>query len=675
MQRVGGHAALYRSCIMFEKIRPAAGAQYPQSSRIETSRKIYLKRGFWPIPLIEDGKRPIVKSWTVVSDTDYSFSPKNNMGILTGVNIPNKGPFLAVDIDVSRIDPRSLALNQYIVGMFDSCFGKTSRVLTGGSHRGTHLYYCVDEAILGKVEVKFSFFDDLTPTVMKVEVLCKNASGDGFNIVAVPSFVEAEYCFENDEDIEAALERIATIKKNELLELLESEEMKTTQKLVELSSYLGALRKNGFLSGNEIDFSVSAFLVQNGFDDERQYHLCFRLIYGDDYDQSTSEFAMERTREMVDTDQAVQGIGSIITSLEEEESKCLQQIVDKFNPPDQRLIVSKPKVESASSVNEEEGDNALFYITQCDQTNDTIHWLIERILPSSRFLLLHGFPGCGKTTTACKLAEIYLRNNINASVLYFNLEGKGGDIEEKLRCFSESARSRFLVVNQKKQFDLFDPSNTEAMYDLVKERVHYGENSVPIVIIDSLMAAVGGKLSEGKIAGPLMLFNKLSKDFDITVILVHHNNKGKDESGRERIFGSTLISGAVVVSFEVSEVNNCEFAKKLTVTKSNMSDLPIKSQVVVGQIPGRPPTAFRVGEDEVIDPSTLLLIDQCRNNLLEQLVDGEPKLSTEVRANLDHEYSESTITRASKQLGIRKQVVDGKRVWFLAKDSIIHRLL
>lgn len=630
--------------------------------------------------LIENGKRPIDQQWQVVDSLKkHIFDKSHNIGLLTGVKT-DEGHFSVIDIDLSRNIIHTKLLAWYILDLLKSNFGSSVRVESGGEHQGYHFWFYLDDPILEKIKISIDLSCVTNGQSCALEIMCQG-SNHGFNIVAPDSNVVSPYTFFPDVNLEELEKQIIQIKKDDFLSFINGKDLDIAIKIAEFCSILHVIYKNGLIEGKAIDMCLADYLINSiKMTEEKLLHFSFNMAFGEKYSFDQTKYILSRTIERIDSGKPSIKIGSIVETIEEQTFKNaflqsmtkLERTISRTESNNltepQAMFTPEILMETVVALKEPEG--SMFRSEIDDYNDDGDEMLIEKIFPAKRFIMLHGDPGLGKTSASVFIADIILRLYGNY-VLYFNLERKHRDIKDKKKTMSAN-RDKLICINPNEAFILFDKGHQEKMFEYVQAYISQLKK-VDLIIIDSLMAATNGQLTDGQVGGALLFLNRLASELGCSVLLIHHNNKGGD-SGRKRIFGSNLISGAVVLAYEIDRIENCEFARKLVVSKSNIRDFQIGLEMVVGQYPGKNPIIFRSENNEYVENVPSLLVDKCRNILLQQLVDCDGRDADEIRQVLGNDFSESTITRASQQLGIVKSQQEGKRIWSIPKTSLILKL-
>ncbi|SHO51745.1 AAA family ATPase [Desulfopila aestuarii] len=643
--------------------------------------RAYRKIGLHPIPLLAGEKRPAVTAWQHLDHGPYQFHENNNCGLLTGIPTPI-GHFCVIDLDLAGNDPVSSALRRAIISTFEVEFGPSLMVDTGGNHRGRHIWVFLDEPITQKVQVGIDLHHLDSKGHYGIEILCQGGHG-GYNAVAPPSFVLDLYRFVDNIDLENLGDHIRKVQKSELLKFIDSKMVKILLALGTISSILYKSYRDKDIDGELIDYALAHYVIGVlNLQDESLWHLAFEMAFGGNYGHDRTAYLLERTIQRLEEGSEMIGMGSVVEKLETESQKLLLQSLERIETLcGVRAEITPQRVNLEDVTSEQEkpdhsnststSPSSMFLFEDDMQIVEREEWLIPNVVPACKFILMHGPAGNGKTTASVLIADRVITET-GLPVIYLNLEGKAGDINEKRQLMTIQPEL-FRVVRPATQFSLYNEKHLHELLVFLNNINAIGKPAA-MVIIDSLLAATAGDLNQGAVGGAAMFFNTVTATLGCTVLLLHHNNKGEGK-GQARIFGSALIPGAAVMTWEIKEMDDCYFARKLVVSKSNLRAMQVGDEIIVGQYPGSAPVLFRSEGGYETDKASMTQVDRCRDILLEQLIDGRERLADDVRAAFaDHDFTESTISRASKQLCIVKKQVDGKRYWSIPKGSLLSRL-
>ncbi len=639
-----------------------------QEGKIARHVKVYRSLALHPIPILPKEKRPAVPGWPDAKNGPHPFNEQNNVGLLTGVETP-RGIFCVLDIDLPGTDPVTRALREAFVKEFENQIGPTLMVKTGGSHQGLHMWTFLDEAISKKMQLKLDLHHLASNSQFGSEIMCQGSQG-GYNILCPPSTVFNPYEFVDDIVLENLGDHIRQIQKSKLLNFIKSQKLKQLFGLGELCSLLFKLYRDKTVDGELIDFGLAHFVLEIlKLKDDELWHLAFQMSFGEQFDLSRTSYLLERTIGRLEARSEMIGMGSVVDKLDDDLQKKLLQAMEqleivcgvKTNQPVSLTSNSNTDIKISSSIFVEEDDSVVL----------SIQWLVPGIVPALKFIILHGPAGKGKTTAAVILADRIIAAT-GRPVIYVNLEGKLGDIGEKKNLLTVP-KSLFRSIKTQNEFSIL---NREHMDDLlgVLQKINSQGEPAAMIIVDSLMAATG-ELNKSAVGSAAIAFNEFTSKLGCTVLLLHHNNKNDEAKGQRKMLGSATIPGAAVLTWEIQEIENCFYARKLVVSKSNLNAMPEGDEIIVGQYPNSAPVAFRSEDGKEADQASMTQVDLCRDILLEQLIDGQEKLADDVRAAFgDHDFKEPTVSRASRQLCVVKRRVGEQSYWSIPEDSLIFRL-
>jgi len=634
----------------------------------------FLVLGLEMHPVRERTKLPAIHGWqNLFRKTSYAITSPQNIGVLTGVKTA-RGYFTVVDLDLDRTEPISALILGWVLAQINAVGGPHVKVHTGGKHRGVHLWLFTDSPATEKIRTAFTLHHCSEPILCEVVLSCRGGSRAeiGFNVVAPGSYAEAEYVFAYPESLEDLPTAIKTVKLEELLSVINAQEFAQHLKILSLATLLRAVHKENIVTGYEIELAFAAYADQKASNEA--IIVGFQIIFGDEFDFKRTESVVESTARRLEAGETVTGIGTLVQKLEgtlhQETLKRLLSEIDGsaavttlpatvrrlFRPATNHQAMSKPETVG-------------FYIPEA-QSSET-QYLIPEVLPAHSLMMVHGPAGHGKTTAAVNLAEDVLRRR-NGAVIYLDLEGKASDINEKLGPMEESLRKRFIVVRSTITFQLAEASHQRALYEFLRRFSE--ENECPaLIIIDSLMAMTNGELISGRVGGSMLFLNHVAGAFG-SVLVLHHNTKAKssESTAQTRVFGSALITGAVVLSFEIERMEKCRFSRRLRISKSNIANLPLNTEIIVGRYPGKNAAVFRVEDGETSGGFQNTDVSRCRDFLMEILADGEKHQCSEIDSGLAAlgEFPESAMRRAIAEL----ELIYGDETVRLPRESVIRRL-
>jgi len=641
----------------------------PLPEYVEAFRELGLE--FHPVK--EKTKLPAIRGWqNLFRKTGYTVTAPENIGVLTGVETA-RGYFTVIDLDLDRTEPISTLILNWVLTKINAVGGPHVKVHTGGKHRGVHLWLFTDSPTTEKIRTAFTLHHCSEPILCEVVLSCRGGSRAeiGYNVVAPGSYVEAEYVFAYPENLEDLPTAIKTVKLEELLSVINAPEFAQQLKILSLATLLRAVHKENIVTGYEIELAFAAYVSSKASKEATK--VAFHIIFGAEFDEKRTESVVESTARRLEAGETVTGIGTLVQKLEgtlhQETLKRLLFEIDNSAAVTTLPATVRRLFRPATNQHLSKPATVGFYIPEA-QSSET-QYLIPEVLPAHSLMLVHGPAGHGKTTAAVNLAEDVLRRR-SGNVIYIDLEGKYSDIYEKLGPMEESLRKRFIVARSTITFQLADASHQRALYEFLRRFSE--ENECPaLIIIDSLMAMTNGELISGRVGGSMLFLNQVAGEFG-SVLVLHHNTKAKvsETSAQTRVFGSALITGAVVLSFEIERMEECRFSRRLRISKSNIANLPLSTEIIVGRYPGKNAAVFRVEDGETSSGFQNTDVSRCRDFLMEILADGEKHPCSEIDVGLTAlgEFPESAMRKAIAELEL---IFDDETVR-LPRESVIRRL-
>ena len=212
-----------------------------------------------------------------------------------------------------------------------------------------------------------------------------------------------------------------------------------------------------------------------------------------------------------------------------------------------------------------------------DVEEKEVEWLWKPYLPKGKLCVVHGDPGCGKTTLLVKLCALLTKGSPlpfdekeellqPMNVIYQTAED-GYDDTIKPRFKQENGdESRFYFINDKiKILTLSDKRIEESI-----KRVNAG-----IMILDPVQAYMGSGINSNNINEVRPVLKKLldvAERTGCTIVLVGHNNKNEGTTLASRLNGSIDFLAAVRSSIAIRI--NPEDAEKRDVIQTKSSLAP-----------------------------------------------------------------------------------------------------
>jgi hypothetical protein len=228
-------------------------------------------------------------------------------------------------------------------------------------------------------------------------------------------------------------------------------------------------------------------------------------------------------------------------------------------------------------------------------TTRRVEWLWENYLPLGKVAMLDGPPGVGKSsllmdlaarvTTGANMPDNSPGLSEPASVVYVNYEDDASDtvVPRFLAAFGATKRLALLegVLTEKRERRVALPFDVDHIARVVLEK------DARLVVIDPVMAAIGGNVNSGadnEVRDALTPLKRLAEDTGAAVVLVRHLNKDSRtvdpllRGGGSIAFIGLARAGLIAVR-DVDEPDRCVLA----LSKTNLAP------------PDTPGMAYRLG--------------------------------------------------------------------------------
>lgn len=230
----------------------------------------------------------------------------------------------------------------------------------------------------------------------------------------------------------------------------------------------------------------------------------------------------------------------------------------------------------ASGLNSTTTPNFLSGAERCKQANGP-QYLINHWLPAKTFSIFYSPPGCGKSFVALDIAmhlasqqKTWHGNKVlGGDVVYLLGEGHDGFDRRLVAWCREkkiSAEECRILISQKSWgLDIQEDVNE------ITEGIKKAQYAPKLMIVDTLNRfLVGSESDEESVKKALKLIDKLIKEFQCAVMLVHHTGWG-DEG---RIRGHSSWIGAADVSLKLARNADDQDLIELTAQKMKDDEIP-----------------------------------------------------------------------------------------------------
>ena len=486
------------------------------------------KANFRIFPLRSGTKaKQVLKSWTneatnEISRIEFWWSQANyNIGLVTGNGV------IVIDIDNKGQKNGSMVLEEW-----EQVNGKLPttcavRTPTGGYH----LYYFVDREIRNTTE--------LYPGI--------DVRGDGGYVVVPPSVIDGnQYTWTNKEPMATA---------NELVyKFLEGQKSKTKNSIDELNYNID----KKFVLPKEIEqgaresmlFKYGCSLQAKGISDA----LIIKAVH---------EANLERCKPSLGTTE----MNQVLSSLNYEKGLDSSNINDFDN-------LALPKLNPISA--KELGEMDI----------PSLIWVVEEILPIGLGLIgappkyFKSFFALG-LCLAVATGKDFLGFKTNKAVaIYLDLESSERRPRDRLRLIldgEEMPKDLYLLTandDVKRLGDGFEEQIKELLED---------KKQVKLVVVDVFQLIRSVKSKGGKTAyeadyAELAELKKIALEYEFLLLLVHHNNKTKDNDVFNQLSGSTGLTGAMDVVITITKEDRWKDDAIISITGRDVEGTQLRAR-------------------------------------------------------------------------------------------------
>ncbi|MCA9054778.1 MAG: AAA family ATPase [Planctomycetaceae bacterium] len=319
-----------------------------------------------------------------------------------------------------------------------------------------------------------------------------------------------------------------------------------------------------------------------------------------------------------------------------------------------------------------------------------MNWLWPERIPLGKLTLLVGDGGIGKSTLTADVVSRVTRgagwpdapaSQAVGSVLL--ITGEDG-VSDTIRPRCEAAGADLSRVLHKATVAL--PEGGTRMLDLSRDidiirRIHQNHPDLLAVVVDPVSAffGTGNPNRDTDVRAVMEPLAQLAEELEIAILIVAHINKGTQASAQHRVCGSTGFVNVVRKAWFVGPDPDNPDRRLFVWLKGNVGRR-VPGLAFTIDDDGEAEQSRVVWDDERVEMSVEQLLapitptarkpakprDEVRQWIGKALVDG-PRPSAE----FDEEwkaagFSESTVRRVGKQMGLRRHRPAGSSVWYVA---------
>jgi putative DNA primase/helicase len=326
--------------------------------------------------------------------------------------------------------------------------------------------------------------------------------------------------------------------------------------------------------------------------------------------------------------------------------------------------------------------NSVNLIRASDIHPKPIDWLWKGWLASGKFHILGGIAGTGKTTISLALASIISKGGIypdgseapQGNVVIWTGEDDIKDTITPRLIAMKANLDQIHFVGDQEDFDIFEGNNGafNPSKDMDKLKIAIAKiGNVKLLIIDPVVSVLDKKTNShanAEVRKDLIPLVKMAEEMNIAILGITHFTKGtQGQDPIERITGS-LAFGAVARIVLVASKNTNNVGEEIRIFARAKSNIGLDdngfeysldqtligedietSKITWGKLLQGSAKELLFQSNEDSDRSS---IEECMEYLTEVLSDGKV-LSSEIKSDCKEKgFSESTLKRAKKKLGV-----------------------
>lgn len=318
-----------------------------------------------------------------------------------------------------------------------------------------------------------------------------------------------------------------------------------------------------------------------------------------------------------------------------------------------------------------------------DVQEQDVTWLYHPYIPRGKITLCAAYPGVGKTFLLCYIAacvstgrqifDLVPFQTRAENVLYLTSEdGLGDTIKSRLRVCGADMKRVFSVTDPKAEIT-FDSPQIEEMIKQVQPA---------LIIFDPFQSYIGENVelnAANKTRASLNNLVTLAEKYNVAIVLICHFNKNQKGGAITRIIGSTDIVG---VSRSYLALGKVPDENDVIFMSHEKSSLDKRGDTILFRI------SPECGGVQFVGKSCLSMDDYIRQGfearrhdapkleaakqfILEQMPEGKREASAIKTLASANGFSDRTIERARKNLGIisKREVFKGEYFWILPSQT------
>lgn len=567
------------------------------------SAREFIKRGWMPVPVPFKSKSPVLKDWQNLDLTELEFSKHfngkpQNIGIMLG---EKSGNLVDIDLDSSE----AIKLAKWFLPDTDAIFGRKSKP---SSH---WLYYCAD--------VEYRKFNN--PLLLADKSKSKNAciveirantKSKGIQTIFPPS-------------VHPSGEIIGWYSDGEPTKIYANDLTRRVEKLA-AASLLARYWNNGVR--HELTMAVSGALLRHDFSLDEVKHFIRAICYAASDDELTDRLqVVQDTATNLSTQSRTFGLPKLA---ELTDQKFVKAFCEWLRIDKKEKVYQESGEQKNNSVSKKFNFTTLDDLLNEPEENHSYVW--ENTLIFGGISICSAKPKVGKSTLARNLAvsisrgaKFLGRATAKGKIIYLCLEEKRAEIAKHFKRMGASGKDILIHTGK-------TPNDT-----LQALKLATAEIEPFLIIVDpmSRILRVTDFNDYATMARGLEPFIDLARDFNVHILMLHHDGKGGRE-GNDSILGSTAIFGAVDCHLNLKKRDN---GRTVWSTQRYGVDLPetvIELDVETGLIVGKGDLQF-------------YLLEETKKKILDSISETDIISETEIKERVGAN-SKGIISKAIRSL-------------------------
>lgn len=199
-------------------------------------------------------------------------------------------------------------------------------------------------------------------------------------------------------------------------------------------------------------------------------------------------------------------------------------------------------------------------------------WVVEGMIPEGTITCFSGPTGCGKSLIVFKIADLISRGedifgkykSVESKVLWFDFEMTEFDVA--VRAKEICAKNSEMFLQYDKVWKIEDQNSIKFLEDFIKN------NGIKVIVFDTLSKIHRADENSNTQMTPIMeKMLELCRGLNVSIILIHHNNKNQEALGLGKGRGASAIPDNCASYFMVE-------SKKMSFQDKDVLEIQLKQE-------------------------------------------------------------------------------------------------